>query len=65
VFTQPLPYNDKGLAGVKGDRQTHIHQGDLISFLLFFQNKGSSIKIFVYKCCFTNFAELKIKLTLR
>jgi hypothetical protein len=44
VFTEPLPSNDEGLSGVGERRQTQRHQGDLIRYLLFFENKGSSLK---------------------
>jgi hypothetical protein len=51
IFTEPLPSNDKGtFAGPlhcngRGDTQTHTHteQRDLISLLLFLQNKESRL----------------------
>jgi hypothetical protein len=44
TFTEPLPSNDKG--------DTHTQQGDLISLLLFFQNKESRVKIKQLKNCY-------------
>jgi hypothetical protein len=38
VFTEPLPNN------IRGDTETHSQQDDLISLLLFFQNKESRLK---------------------
>jgi hypothetical protein len=60
IFTEPLPSNDKGIfteplpsnkRGIfieplpSNDRGIHRQQRDLISLLLFFQNKESSLKI--------------------
>jgi hypothetical protein len=55
IFTEPLPINDTGTfteplpSNDKGDTQTdtHTQQRDLISLLLFFQNKGSRLKIVI------------------
>jgi hypothetical protein len=50
IFTEPLPSNDKGAftdqlpSNDRGDTQTHRQQRDLISLLLFFQNKESRLK---------------------
>jgi hypothetical protein len=40
----------KGLAGDSGDTQTDTQKGDLISFLLYFQNKKIRLKKFL-NCC--------------
>jgi hypothetical protein len=54
IFTEPLPINDKGIfteplpsndRGIHRERNTHRQQRDLISLLLFFQNKEQSLKI--------------------
>jgi hypothetical protein len=39
TFTEPLPSNDRGI-----HRHTHRQKPDLISLLLFFQNKESRLK---------------------
>jgi hypothetical protein len=52
IFTEPLPSNDKGTfteplpSNDRSDTQTHTHgqQRDLISLLLFFQNKENRLK---------------------
>jgi hypothetical protein len=53
IFTEPLPSNDRATfteplpSNDRGDTQTHTNrqQRDLISLLLFFQNKESRLKI--------------------
>jgi hypothetical protein len=49
IFTKPLPSNDKGtftepLPSNGSGIHTHKQQRDLISLLLFFQNKESRLK---------------------
>jgi hypothetical protein len=50
IFPEPLPSIDKGIftkqlpSNNKGDTQTHTEQRDLISLLLFFQNKEIRLK---------------------
>jgi hypothetical protein len=42
IFTEPLPSNDRGI-------HRHGQQRDLISLILFFQNKESRLKIASHK----------------
>jgi hypothetical protein len=50
IFIEPLSSNDRGIFiellpnNDKGDTHAHRQQRDLISLLLFFQNKGSRLK---------------------